>query len=71
MGTHIQRKKFDHLVLATEAAHGFVVLDPSVPGAKVTAEVKQVDGAFWVYVTQTGPLVTSEAPILPEYELVG
>jgi hypothetical protein len=71
MGQHIQRKRFDHAKLAMEAANGFKVIDPSIPGAKVTAEVVDVDGELWVYVTSEGEMVTGEEPLLPDYERVG
>ncbi len=70
MPKHTQRKRFDSLQLAAEAAHGFDLIDPSIPGATITAEVKEIDGAFWLYVTSEGELVTDETLILPGYELV-
>lgn len=70
MATHIQRKRFDHPQLAVEAADAFKCWDPSIPGAKVTAETREIEGEFWVYVTQEGELVTGDEPNLPDYESV-
>ena len=37
----------------------------------VTAEVREIDGEFWVYVVSDGPLVGDDGePLLPDYELV-
>lgn len=71
MAKHVQRKRFDHPNLAFEAASGFKDFDPSVPGAKVTAEAVEIDGGYWTYVTQEGDLVSGHEPLLPDYERVG
>ena len=70
MAKHIQRKRFDHPQLAAEAAQGFTTIDPSVPGAKVTARAVEQNGEYWVYVTSEGDLVTADAMVLPGYEVV-
>ena len=70
MGIHIQRKCFEAEVLAREAAAGF--LDPQfkIPGIKVAATYREEAGAWWVYVTQAGDIVTGQEPTLPDYERV-
>lgn len=71
MGTHTQRKKFDHPELAQEAANGFDLIDAGIPGAvEVTATVHEIDGLHWLYVVSEGPLVTGDEPLLPDYERV-
>ncbi|WP_447724604.1 hypothetical protein [Sphingomonas koreensis] len=71
MGKMIQRKKFDHPQLAAMAADGFRKFDPSAPGAKTTAEIREIDGAYWLYVTTEGFLVDEMQDfLLPEYERV-
>jgi hypothetical protein len=70
MGTHIQRKRFDHPQLAAEAARGFS--DPSfridTDSVKVSASAVEIEGEYWCYVTQEGPLVGGDEPLLPDYE---
>lgn len=71
MGTHIQRKRFDHAESAFDTANGFKELDPSIPGlVNVRAKVVQIEDEYWVYVTQEGDLVTGNEPLLPDYEVV-
>jgi hypothetical protein len=68
--THVQRKHFEHPELAAAALQGFIDFDPSVPGAKCTADVREIGDALWLYLTHEGPLVSYDMPILPEYEKV-
>lgn len=68
MAKHIQRKRFDHPALARLAADGFADFEPDIPGVKVSAEAREIDGEFWTYVTQEGELVTGDEPLLPDYE---
>jgi hypothetical protein len=70
MAQHVQRKRFDHPDLAFEAAQGFRDFDPSIPGVKVTAKAREIDGEYWTYVTQEGDHVTGDEPLLPDYERV-
>lgn len=70
MAKHVQRKKFDHPIFAAEVAGAFQQFDPSIPLAKVTAEAFEIDGEYWVYITQEGDWVTGDEPLLPDYELV-
>jgi hypothetical protein len=71
MAKHVQRKRFDHPELAQLAADGFKP-DLTGPGVTVTAETREIDGQYWVYVTQEGPLTDYAEPLLlPEYERVG
>jgi hypothetical protein len=70
MPIHIQRRLFPDQALALLALEGFQQNDPSGPGVTVTAEVRAIDGAAWLYVTSEGPTVTPDALVLPGYELV-
>jgi hypothetical protein len=70
MATHIQRKRFEHRQLAIETQKGFDYVDPSIPGAEITAEVREIGGELWLYVTQTGNMVIGDEPLLPNYERV-
>jgi hypothetical protein len=67
---HIQRKRFDHPQLALEAANGF--RDPAfvLPLVTVTADAREIEGEYWVYVVQEGEIVTGDEPLLPDYERV-
>jgi hypothetical protein len=66
MATHTQRKHFRNVRLAAEAAAGFRKFDTGIPGAKVLAEVREIEGDWWVYVSQIGDLVRGDEPILPD-----
>lgn len=70
MPKHIQRKRFDHPVLASEAVNGFAQFGPISPLVKITVEARAEDNAYWVYVTHEGALVTNDIPLLPGYALV-
>lgn len=70
MGTHIQRKRFENLELASQAWKSFRDEDPSIPGARVVADVREVDGSLWLYVTSEGHLVLGAEPALADYEKV-
>ena len=70
MAIHVQRKRFDHPKLALAAANGFRDFVWDIPGVEVAAESREIDGVWWVYVTQVGNLVVGDEPTLPEYERV-
>lgn len=70
MGTHIQRKRFDDQASAVLTLEGYQDIDPSVPGAQVVADIREIGGDLWVYVTTEGNLVTGAEPALPGYEKV-
>lgn len=70
MGTHIQRKRFDHIQLALEQAAEFNHPRWVIPLVEVRAVVVEDDDGAWVVVTQTGDPVTGDEPCLPDYERV-
>lgn len=70
MGILVQRKQFDHIDLATEAAKGF--LDPAfnLPGIETKVQIDERAGAIWLTLCQKGEVVTGDEPLLPDYERV-
>lgn len=60
----------DRASLAIAGRENFERFDPSIPGAKVTAVVREIDDEYWVYITAEGELVPDDVPILPDYERV-
>lgn len=70
MGTYTQRKFFDHPEIVRGNEDAFH--DPAyrVSGIEIGTKIVEADGGWWLYLTQSGPLVGPEMPILPEWELV-
>jgi len=70
MFRHIQRKRFADSAFATETAANFRTLAEKMPGIALSVEVRQIGGESWLYLTQTGDVITNATPALAGYERV-
>lgn len=70
MGTYTQRKWFDLATMAEEQEKVFHLPDFRVPGIAVETRVHGEGTGAWLYLTQTGELVTDDSLVLPDWERV-
>jgi hypothetical protein len=70
MGMSAQRKQFEHIDLAREAADHFLAPEFAVPGIKTRVMIEEQGEEVWLTVSQEGDIITGEEPLLPGYERV-
>lgn len=70
MGILIQRRPFEHQVLAQATADWFHDPQYAIPGITISTTVVEQDGQVWLVLTQAGEMVTNANGVLPDYQMV-